>query len=100
VSLTAQAVASGTTALKRQDVASIRERGLCAKYFGDSYQGFGQPYLTLFRNKFNAALPGREVVITFHVPHDPGRRSLLPLTHVESPTRCSRVAPDFARVLT
>lgn len=51
-------------------MVGIREHGLCAKYYGDSYQGFGHPYLTLFRNKFNAALPGRDVVITFHVPDD------------------------------
>lgn len=54
----------------RENVASILQHGLRAKYYGSSYQGFGHPYLTLFRWKENTRLPARDVVITFHVPDE------------------------------
>jgi hypothetical protein len=56
----------------RANVASIREHGLCAKYYGDNYQGFGfgTPYLTLFKDGSNAPLPSRGVVIVLHLPDD------------------------------
>ena len=56
----------------RANVASIREHGLRARYYGDNFQGFGvgTPYLTLFKDRSNAALPGRDVVIVLHVPDD------------------------------
>ena len=54
------------------NVASILEHGLCAKYYGDDLEGFGvgTPYLTLFQDRSNASLPGRDVVIVLHVPDD------------------------------
>ena len=56
----------------RANIASIHEHGLCATYYGDNFQGFGvgTPYLTLFKDRSNAPLPGRDVVITVHVPDD------------------------------
>jgi hypothetical protein len=51
-------------------VASLRAHGLCARYYGDNFQGFGHPYLTLSRNRGQAPLPERNVVIIFHVPED------------------------------
>lgn len=35
-----------------ENVASIRAYGLCAKYYGDNFQGFGigTPYLILFKD--------------------------------------------------
>jgi hypothetical protein len=57
----------GTT---RDHVASIRAYGLCAKYYGDNFQGFGHPYLTLSRDRAQAPLPERNVVIIFHVPDE------------------------------
>lgn len=56
----------------RANVASIREHGLRATYYGDNFQGFGvgTPYLTLFKDRSNAPLPGRDVVIIVHVPDD------------------------------
>lgn len=60
----------------RKNLASIKEDGLRARYYGTNFRGFGHPYLTLFRSKENASLPGREVVITFHVPDDEASRYL------------------------
>ena len=45
----------------RENEASIGEHGLRATYYGDNFQGFGigTPYLTLFKDRSNAPLPGR-----------------------------------------
>ncbi len=51
-----------------ENVASIRQHGLYATHYGDNFKGFGTPYLTLFKDKSNAPLPGRDVVIVLHVP--------------------------------
>jgi hypothetical protein len=55
---------------RREHVAGIRANGLRAKYYGDDFQGFGYPYLTLSRNKGQAPLPERNVVMIFHVPDE------------------------------
>ena len=54
----------------RENEASIREHGLRATYYGDNFQGFGigTPYLTLFKDRSNAPLPGGDVVVVLHVP--------------------------------
>jgi hypothetical protein len=64
----------------RANVADIRERGLCAKYYGDNFQGFGvgTPYLTLFKDRSNTRLPGRDVVIVLHVPDHEAAEYLAP----------------------
>jgi hypothetical protein len=51
----------------RENIPGIAARGLTAAYYGADYQGFGVPYHVLAKDREQAALGDRDVVITVNV---------------------------------